>query len=511
MKTKSYISNSLLRVLLPVALTMALTFPATAQMGGGAQNTQSPPLSQVERKNRAPISKEVLQPKIPKPSETTLPNGLTVLILEDHRFPLVNVQFNISGAGSIFEPASTPGLASITAQMLREGTTTKTSKQIAEDIDRLGASLFASGPFGSAATTVSASGLSENFDQWMTIAVDVLLHPAFPSSELENLKQRTKASLQAQRTSPGFLALERFNKAVYGNFPASKVSTNVETLDSLKPDALLKWHDERYAPQNTILAISGDVQTAALLAELKQWLGGWQKTDAKAVMPPSASPAESKRVYLVDRPNSVQTTLYMGNIALDRRSPDYNALNVLNRVLGASAAARLFMNLRENKGYTYGAYSGFTALGYAGDWNANSDVRTDVTDGAMTEFLNELNRIRNEKVPTTELEECKRSIVASFALSLETPQQIMSYAVLRKIYGFPADYWDKYPAQIMAVTSDDVQQVAHKYINPATMQIVAVGDATKIKSVMEKYGPVEVYTTDGKPEVAKGAAAPGSN
>jgi len=218
-----------------------------------------------------------------------------------------------------------------------------------------------------------------------------------------------------------------------------------------------------------------------------------------------------KRVFLVDRPNSVQTNLYMGNIAIDRRSPDYYAMNVLNRVLGGSAAARLFMNLRENKGYTYGAYSGFAAVSYAGAWNANSEVRTDVTDGAMTEFLVELNRIRDEKVPTTELEEAKRSIVASFALSLESPQTIMSYAVTRKIFGFADDYWDKYPAQIMGVTADDVQRVAQKYVNPATMQIVAVGDGTKIKSVMEKYGPVEVYSTEGKPAAAKSAAAPGTN
>jgi zinc protease len=508
MKIKSDKFSSLLRVLLPAALILAIAIPAAAQAGG--QSTQSVPLSQVERKNRAPISKEVLQPKIPKPTETSLPNGLTVLILEDHRLPMINVQFQINGSGGLCEPASTRGLAGFTAQLLREGTATRTSKQIAEDIDRLGASFSASATFTASNTGVYASGLSENFDQWMPIVADVLLHPSFPTSELDNLKQRTKASLQAQRANAGFLALERFNKAVYGNFPAATMSTTVETLDALKPEALAQWHHDHYAPQNTILAISGDVQTAALLSKLNEWFGGWQKTDATVPVPMSPSPATTKRVYLVDRPNSVQTNLYMGNIAIDRRSPDYYAMNVLNRILGGSAAARLFMNLRENKGYTYGAYSSFNAVSYAGPWNANSEVRTDVTDGAMTEFLVELNRIRDEKVPTTELEEAKRSIVASFALSLESPQAIMNYAVTRKIFKFPADYWDKYPAQIMAVTADDVQTVAQKYINPATMQIVAVGDGTKIKSVMEKYGPVEVYSTDGKPVAAK-TAAPGSN
>jgi predicted Zn-dependent peptidase len=511
MKNKSDRFSSLLRVLLPAALTMAIAIPASAQAGGGGQSTQSVPLSQVERKNRAPINKEVLQPKIPKPSETTLPNGLTVLILEDHRLPMVNVQLQINGSGGLCEPTSSRGLAGFTAQLLREGTATRTSKQIAEDIDRLGASFSATATFTAMNTGVNASGLSENFDQWMPIVVDSLLHPSFPASELEILKQRTKAGLQAQRGNAAFLALERFNKAVYGDFPAATMSMTVETVDALKPETLAQWHHDHYLPQNTILAISGDVQTAALLAKLKQWFGEWQKTDVKPVFPTGPSPATMKRVFLVDRPNSVQTNLYMGNIAIDRRSPDYYALNVLNRILGGSAAARLFMNLRENKGYTYGAYSSFTAVSYAGAWNANSEVRTDVTDGAMTEFLVELNRIRDEKVPTTELEEAKRSIVASFALSLESPQTIMGYAVTRKIFGFADDYWDKYPAQIMGVTADDVQRVAQKYVNPATMQIVAVGDGTKIKSVMEKYGPVEVYSTEGKPAAAKSAAAPGTN
>jgi predicted Zn-dependent peptidase len=213
---------------------------------------------------------------------------------------------------------------------------------------------------------------------------------------------------------------------------------------------------------------------------------------------PGPAPANKEKIFLVDRPGSVQTTLLMGNLAIDRTNPDYPALVVLNEVLGAGSASRLFLNLREEKGYTYGVYSNLIARKYAGPWTAGGDLRTEVTDGAMTEFLRELNRIRDEKVPDDELDSARRSVVARFALSLESPQQLIAYAITRKAYNFPADYWDKYPAQIVAIKADDVQRVAKKYINPATMQVVAVGDAGKIKTVLEKYGPVEIVDASGK-------------
>ena len=165
------------------------------------------------------------------------------------------------------------------------------------------------------------------------------------------------------------------------------------------------------------------------------------------------------------------------------------------------------MNLREEKGYTYGVYSNLTARKYAGPWTAGGDLRTEVTEGAMTEFLRELNRIRDEKVPDEELDAAKRSVVARFALSLESPQQLIGYSITRKSYNFPADYWDKYPAQIIAISGDDLQRAAKQYINPGTMQLVAVGDAGKIKSILEKYGPVEMVDVSGKPVIEAGKTA----
>jgi predicted Zn-dependent peptidase len=497
---------------LSIGLLVALCLPASqrALAQSSPQGEKGVSISKVERKNKAPVSKEILKVKLPKPTETTLPNGLTVMILENHHMPTVTVALSIAGAGGLYEPAGQRGLAGITAQMLREGTKTRTSKQISEDLDALGASLFAGAPLGSSATTINVSGLSENFDDWFALFSDVLMNANFPADELAKLKQRQLANLRQQRASPNFLANERFNLAIYGSHPASATAPTAEVIQSLTPEALAKWKQERYAPQNAILGISGDVRAADLAPKVAKWLGGWQKSDAKETLPPNPHPATAGKVYLVDRPNSVQTILSMGNIAIDRRDPDYPALTVLNQIFGSGPASRLFLNIREEKGYTYGVYSNFTALKYPGPWTAGGSLRTEVTEPAMTEFVKEIKRIRDEKVPESELDEARRAVVAGFALSLEQPAPLLNYATIVKIYGFPADYWDTYPAKISAVTADDVQRVAKKYFDPATMQVVAVGDASKIKTGLEKFGPVEVYGADGKPVVAKAPAGNGS-
>lgn len=463
-----------------------------------AQEEHSVDISKVERKNRAPVSKDILKVSLPHATEVTLSNGLTVLIMENHRLPMISMQLQISGAGPLFEPANMPGLANVTAQMLRQGTKTRSSVEIAEQSALLGAEISASSGFGSSATVMNVSGLSDNFDQWFALASDVLLNPSFPADELNRLKQRMKAQLQQQRANPNFLSNERFNRAVYGSHPAAVVSATNQSIDAMTPAILAKWHEDRYTPQNAVLGITGDVKAAVIVPKLERAFASWKKTDLKEILPENPKPATAKKVLLVDRPNSVQTTVVLGNIAIDRRDPDYFALNVANHILGEGTTGRLFLNLREEKGYTYGVYSTFTATKYPGPWRAGGDVRTDVTSGAMTEFFDEFNRLRDQKVPDAELDEAKRSIVASFALSLESPSELLGYAIVRKIYGFPADYWDTYPAKIMSVTADDIQRVARKYLNPDSLQVVAVGDVSKIKSTMEKYGPVEVYDADGK-------------
>ena len=485
-------SSGRVRWLVLAGLMLAVLLPRL-----DAQESLGTPPSRVERKNRAPVSREVLRVNIPRPIEAKLKNGLTVLIIEDHRAPFINMQLFIGGAGALFEPANQIGLASTTAQMLREGTLSKNSLQIAEEIDRLGASISAGSSFGAPDAVLSASGLSDNFDDWFNIAVDILLNPSFPADELEKLKQRQRIQLREQRSSANFLLSERFNRAVFRNHPAANVSATPETIDLLTREALLKWHRQHYSPQDAILGVAGDVRAKDLIAKLEKRLARWKKSEVKRSWPRAPVAASARKVFLVHRPNSVQTTVSLGNIAIDRRSPDYLAMVVMNDVIGGGASSRLFLNLREEKGYTYGVYSDFSATRFPGPWRAGGNMRTEVTEGALTEFFHEIRRIREEKVPAVELEASKRSIAASFALSLEQPTRVLNFAITRKIYGLPADYWDTYPARIMAINAEDVQRVARKYLNPDTLQLVAVGDAGKIRPVLEKYGAVEVYDANG--------------
>jgi zinc protease len=479
---------------------LALLFSAGLSFAQAAGDSKAVSASKVERKNRAPVSKEILKVRLPKPYETKLPNGLTVLILEDHRFPLVAVDFTFQGAGALWEPADQHGLANVTAQMLREGTPSRNSKAINEEIDRLGASFFSSAPYGDEEASAGASGLSDNLDAWFPLTMDLILNSNFPADELAKLKERLKVQLIQQRQQPSFLASEQFSKAVYGSHPAATISATPESIDSLTPEKLAQWHKVRYAPQNTLLGVAGDVNPQEFVAKLRTWLANWQKTNFVSPATPATTPVKDRRVFVVDRPGSVQTTLAMGNIAITRASPDYPALIVMNQVLGAGAAARLFLNLREAKGYTYGVYSNFTAVQYAGPFRAGGDARTQVTDGAMTEFWNEFHRIRDEKVPDGELDDARRAVVASFALSLESANELLNFAEEQKLYALPADYWDTYPAQISAVTADDVQRVARKYVDPGNMQVVAVGDAKIIVPVLEKYGKVQLFDTNDKPK-----------
>jgi zinc protease len=481
------------KIVAPLAVS-AVLFAQVPQDPG----SKAIPLSKVERKNKAPVSSEILRVKLPKPVEMTLPNGLTVLVLEDHRLPLVTVRFNILGAGALNDPADLPGLANVTAAMLREGTQTRTSKQIAEDMEKLGATIGAQAPWGSETATFMASGLSDNAPQWIALASDVLLNPAFPASELDKLKQRMKVQLQQQRGTAGFLMQERFNRAVYGDHPAAITSATEQALDKITPAMLAEWHKSRYVPQNAILGIAGDIKPDAVM-QMFQALPAWKAGAGKAALPAATKPASGRRIFLVDRPGSVQADVEIGNIAINRMDSDYVPMVVMDRIVGGGASARLFMNLREIHGYTYGAYSMLVARRYAGPWIAQGSMRTDATGGAMTEFMNEINRIRDQAVPESELEENKRSIVASFALSLERPDELLNDAITLKVYGLPADYWDTYPAKIMAVTAEQVQRVARKYIVPDDLQIVAVGDAAKLKPVLDKYGVVQVFDSGGKP------------
>ncbi|MBY0374303.1 MAG: insulinase family protein [Bryobacteraceae bacterium] len=463
-----------------------------AQEPAAQAEDKETPLSKVERKNRAPVSKEVLKVTLPRAFETKIENGLTVLILEDHRTPLVTAELSIHGAGELYSPEGMPGIAHLTAMMLQRGTKGRKARQIAEDIEKLGASLSVSAPYGGESTTFSLSGIGETFEQAMMITADVLVNPIFPEEELAKLRQRELTGLQQQAVNPNFLVNQKFAEVLYGKHPAAIESTTADSLKAITREHLMKWHRERYAPQNAVLTIAGDVDPKDILGKVKRLSFVWTRQAYTPALPDVPKPATERKIHVVDRPGSVQTNLRLGNLAIDRRHEDFFPMVVMNRILGGGSSGRLFLNLREEKGYTYGVSSRVSAGRFTGPWSAGGSVRGDVTGESMAEFFKEIRRMAEEPVAAAELDEAKRALVANFALTLESPARVMSYVAERQRYGFPADYWDKYPERIAAVTAEDLQRVAKKYLNLEAMQIVAVGDAAKIQPALEKYGPVEV-------------------
>jgi predicted Zn-dependent peptidase len=402
-------------------------------------------------------------------------------------------------SGGLADRADYHGLASFTAALLREGTTKRTSKDIAEQTDALGTTLTALSGLSSLTSTVTASGLVENLDQSLDIFADVVRNPSFPQSEVEKYKSRTLQQLQFQRSIPQFLAQEQFNKAIYGNHPASLVAPPAESIKKLTGKDLMEFHSTYYRPNNSILAVVGDVTLKDLMPKVEKAFGDWQKADIPTATIPAAPAQPASMVYLIDRPGSVQTVLQLGTLGIERTSPDYFAVLLADRVLGGGPSGRLFLNLREDKGYTYGAYSNFGSSKYRGTWTSSSEVRTEVTEGAMKEFKYELSRLGTDKVPAEELDNAKRAIIGSFALSLDQPQALLQNIITQKLYNLPADYWDTYPQKVSAITADDVQRVAQKYIDLGHLQIVAVGDASKTRDILARYGTVKVFDADGKP------------
>jgi zinc protease len=490
--------NNIVAALLLVALASSLAFGQ-----GSAAPAQQPQTTKgAVVKGKAPVSKEVLKVKLPRAEEATLKNGMQVVLLRSDKVPTFNMQMVVL-SGGLSDPADYHGLASFTASLLREGTKTRASKDIAEQADALGATLTANSGFSSMTSTVNTAGLVENFDKTLELFADVVRNPTFPQAEVDRYKNRTLAQLQLQRSIPQFLASEQFSRAIYGaNHPASIVAPPAESLKKLNGKDLAEFHAKYYRPNNAILAVVGDVTMKEIMPKLEQAFGDWAKGDVPATtIPPAPSQGEA-RIYLIDRPGSVQTVLQLGTLGIERTSADYFAVLLADRVLGGGPSGRLFMNLREDKGYTYGAYSGFGGSKFRGTWISSSEVRTDVTEGAMKEFMYELKRMRDEKVGAEELENAKRAIVGSFALSLEQPQSLLQNIITQKLYNLPADYWDTYPQKVAAITADDVQRVAQKYIDLGHLQVVAVGDASKARDVLAKYGKVEVFDAEGKPVTA---------
>jgi zinc protease len=483
------------RVAIPAVFA---TFTASSALYAQAQS-KATSVSKVERLNRAPVSKEILRVQLPRPAVVKLPNGLTILLLEDHKLPTVTFSMWIR-PGQLADPADLPGLASFTSDMLREGTARRTSDQIATEVDSLGASLTATSRFGTSYSSVNASGLINDAPKVLDLMSDVVLHPAFSENELAKYKERQEASLEERLSNPSFLAQQAFRRVIYGDTPPGVASATKESIEKVAPEDLKRFHDEHYVPSNAILGVVGDFKTADMRAEIEKYFGEWAGAPESATAISKAAMQQAARVTLVDRPSSVQTFIIGGNRGIRRADPEYYKLVVMNQILGGGPQARLFLDLREEHSLTYGAYSYFNAEVYPGDWMGASPVRTPVTGEAMDRFLFEFKRINDETVPQSELEDAHRAIAAGFALSLEQPAQVLNDWLIVQHFGLPVDYWDKYPDRIASVDAAAVQAAAKKFVDLDHMQWVCVGDRKLIQDVLAKYGPVSVVDANGRPE-----------
>jgi len=462
------------------------------------------------RMNRAPVSNEVLHVKLPRPVEHQLSNGIKLLILESHRTPSISLTITIPSS-HLRDPAGMPGLAEATAAMMQLGTATRTSRQISEDLADLGATLNISvgggggggrGGFGGGGSgdsgTISLSVLTENFDPALAILTDVLLHPSFPADEFEKWKSRQRSNIEQGRTSPNVLANELMFKVLYPSDPRQFTRVTTASLDKMTRDNLIEHYKAYYVPSGDWAGISGAISPKHAVTKLEKALGAWKGGPVPALALTMRAPIAEKKVYLINRPNSVQTYLVLTNRAIDRHSPDYIASIVMNQVLGSGPSARLFRIIREEKGYTYGISSAFSATHTQQHFISSTSVRTEVTGPALADTLQEFREIRDVTVPKDELEAAKHALVGSFAMILESPANVLGRWLQQREYGLAEDYWDTYPEKVMAITAADVQRVAKKYVPYDDIQIIAVGDGAKIRDLLKKFGPVEEIAQDAQ-------------
>lgn len=452
----------------------------------------------VVEKGRAPVSSQLLQIKLPRPAEADLSNGLHVMVLEDRRAPQVNIQLIVRGAGGYFDPPDRPGLAQFTAANVREGTATKSSAAIAEQLERLAATLTVTATMSDEDATVSATALTEHVDAVLDLMAEVVTAPAFPEQELARYKAQTRAQLVQQRANPAFLGQERFSSIVAGAHPGGRIAPSLDALEKTTRESLAAFHKARYIPDHGVIAIAGDISLPDAVKKIEARFASWKNTGAAAPRVEDPAPITKPTLSLVARPNSVQTSLIVGTQAVRRTDPDFYAVTVMNKVIGGGPTGRLFRHLREEKGYTYGAGSGVAAPRWTGVWVASTDVRNEVTEPAFNDLIDEVRQLREVRVPAKEFADSKRSLVAAFALTLESPQAMLQNAITRWQFGLPADYWDRYPERIMAIDEDQVQSMAKKYLDPSRLQIVAVGNEEAVARTLRKLGAVDVYDVDGK-------------
>lgn len=477
----------------PVGLARAIiVFVLGIALGAAALGAQAPDRSKAPAPGPAPAL------KLPTIQKRQLSNGLPVWIVELHEVPVAQVSVVVLN-GTADDPAGKFGIASLTAAMLTEGAGTRSSLEIADAVDFLGADLSAAAGIDSTAIRlhVPVARLSEA----LPIMADVALRPTFPREELERQRQQRLTGLIQARDDPATIAALTFSRVLYG--PAHRYGTatmgSAESIGGFTVEDMKTFYANAYRPDRSTLLVVGDVTPDAVIKQLEASFGSWR---APASSPPrmtlpTVTQHKTRSVYFVDKPGSAQSQIRIGWLGVPRSTPDYFPLQVLNTVLGGAFSSRLNLNLREQHGYTYGAASAFDMRTTAGPFYATAGVQTDKTEESLQEFFHELNGIL-QPVPADELARAKNYVALRFPGGFETTGDISRRLEDVLTYGLPDDYFSNYVQRIQAVTAAEVQRVAKQYIDPSKLAVIVVGDVKAIEAGVKslKLGAAKTLTID---------------
>ncbi|MDX1674194.1 MAG: insulinase family protein [Longimicrobiales bacterium] len=484
------------RILLPAALLLAAcggseTMQAPAQPEPAMQESTFP------TEPPAPLAIEDVD--FPEYSERTLSNGARLLVVRNPEQPVVNIQLLMQG-GSAADPAELAGLASVTASQIDKGTEAMTAREIAEAVDFIGARLGAGA--SSEWTSVSLTTITDFLDHGLDLMADVVLNPTFPAEELETEKRRRISSLRLQKSQPGSLAAEAFMEGVYGSHPYGRTET-VESIEALDPADLESYHGRHFRPEGALFVVAGDVDADAIADRLEGAFSGWTGAPGTAMDRPAPPTRSDRAMVFVHKPGSVQAVIRVGHLMPSATEADWVTLDVANQVLGSGSAqfnAWMMEILREERGYTYGAYSGMSERQGPGYFMMNGEFRNEVADSSLMIMLDLAERLRAGDIPADDLEDAKLYLTGSFPLSIETPQQVAGQVASNRLLGRDHAYLEEYRSRVDQVTADDIARVTGELIRPDRALIVVVGDATE---VLEKVRPfadrVDVVDPEGEP------------
>ncbi len=429
----------------------------------------------------------------------TLPNGLTLVVVEHHELPIVDLVM-VVGTGTEADPPRHSGLASLTAQLLREATTTRTPPQLADQLAFLGARL--SSTSGWDLSQVAMHVPAAQLDSGLALFADILLRPAFAANDVDRLKKQRLTELLQVKDRPPQIADRIYASVLYGGVhPYGQPATGTEaSTRAITRSDITRFYQTYFRPNNATLIVVGDVNADDMERRARTLFSGWTRRNVPETRYPQSAAATKPTVVIVDKPGAPQSSIRIGAIGVARSTPDYFALQVMNTILGGSFTSRLNQNLRERRGYTYGARSAFGMRRREGPFTASAEVTGTKTDSSLVEFMNELRAIRDSISPQ-ELERAKRYLQLQLPGNFETTQSIAFQLVPLVVYGLPLEYYSSYVQNIEAVTGDDLQRVARRYVDPARMSFVIVGDRATIEQGVRalNLGPISIRDVSGAP------------